>query len=112
MVLKQTLIPIALVGLLMQAGTEAWAQESPAQPRQQQLDYLLKHDCGSCHGMTLQGGLGPSLLPNLLQQKGHTVDSLSLIISKGVPGTAMPPWGPILADDDIRWIANQLLQSK
>jgi len=31
--------------------------------RQTELLYLLKQDCGSCHGMTLQGGLGSSLLP-------------------------------------------------
>ncbi len=29
--------------------------------RQQELLHLLKHDCGSCHGMTLKGGLGPDL---------------------------------------------------
>jgi mono/diheme cytochrome c family protein len=27
--------------------------------RQAELLHLLKHDCGSCHGMTRKGGLGP-----------------------------------------------------
>ena len=26
--------------------------------RQAELDHLLRHDCGSCHGLRLQGGLG------------------------------------------------------
>ena len=96
-----------VTGLLLASSALA----NPTEARQQALSYMLKHDCGSCHGMTLKGGLGPSLLPELLQQKGHTIDSLSAIISHGVPGTAMPPWGPILADEEIRWISDQLLQN-
>lgn len=88
------------------------ALAEPSEARQNALEYMLKHDCGSCHGMTLKGGLGPSLLPEMLNQKGHTIDSLSLIISHGVPGTAMPPWGPILAEEDIRWISDQLLKGQ
>ncbi|MEH6626674.1 MAG: cytochrome c [Motiliproteus sp.] len=89
----------------------AQAQEEINAERSEQLGYMLKHDCGSCHGMTLKGGLGPALLPELLQGKGHTVDSLSVIIRSGVPGTAMPPWGPILKEEDIRWLSTHLLQS-
>ncbi|WP_421869442.1 c-type cytochrome [Motiliproteus sp.] len=97
---------LGIAALLLAAPVMA----EPSDSRQQSLAYMLKHDCGSCHGMTLKGGLGPSLLPELLQQKGHTIDSLSLIIRHGVPDTAMPPWGPILADEDIRWISDQLLK--
>ncbi|MCG8427047.1 MAG: cytochrome c, partial [Chromatiales bacterium] len=32
----------------------------PDQQRQNDLLHLLKHDCGSCHGMRLEGGLGPA----------------------------------------------------
>ncbi|MGD8874759.1 MAG: cytochrome c, partial [Gammaproteobacteria bacterium] len=39
---------------------------APDAGRQAQLLYLLKHDCGSCHGMTRKGGLGPALLPENL----------------------------------------------
>ena len=99
----------AVIALLL--TSQAPATEAPAIERQQQLSYLLKHDCGSCHGMTLKGGLGPSLLSAPLKSKGHNIDSLSLIIRHGRPGTAMPPWGPILADEDIRWIAARLLES-
>ena len=98
------------LALLLAMSSASIAEESLDTKRQQELAYMVKHDCGSCHGMTLKGGLGPSLLSNVLESKGHNVESLSLIIRHGRPGTAMPPWGPVLAEDDIRWIATQLLQ--
>ncbi len=98
------------LGLVLLLGSGlAMAGEAPDSQRQQELDYMLRHDCGSCHGMSLKGGLGPSLLPEVLNSRGHNVDSLSLIIRHGRPGTAMPPWGPILAEEDIRWISGRLL---
>ncbi len=105
---------IAVIGLSTVALGAGFSQagEILDQTRRAQLDYLLRHDCGSCHGMTLQGGLGPSLQPQQLQAKKHSVESLSLIIRSGIPGTAMPPWGPILAEGDIRWLAEQLLQAR
>ena len=45
----------------------AAAEPSPA--RQKELIHLVRQDCGSCHGMTLQGGLGPALLPATLADK-------------------------------------------
>lgn len=70
--------------------------------RQQELQHLVKHDCGSCHGMTLKGGLGPSLLPESLQQKPDEL--LFVTIREGRSGTPMPPWKSQLNDDDINWI--------
>ena len=75
--------------------------------RQQQLIHLLRHDCGSCHGMTLKGGLGPSLLPG--QIRSSDPDYLHQIISHGVPGTAMPPWQPLLSGDDINFLVDTLI---
>ena len=51
---------------------------------------LLKHDCGSCHGLTMKGGLGPPLLPDTLAGKDE--EALAAIILDGVPGKPMPPW--------------------
>ena len=75
--------------------------------RRQALNDLLLQDCGSCHGLTLSGGLGPALEPARLA--GHTVDSLSRIILDGLPGTAMPPWRGMLSADEARWLARRLL---
>ena len=33
---------------------------------------------------------------------------IALIILDGVPGTAMPPWRPLLSEDDALWIADYL----
>lgn len=70
------------------------------------LDYLLRHDCGSCHGMTLKGGLGPSLLPEDLRD--HDEDSLVDFILFGNPQKAMPPWAELLQPHEVRWIVRRL----
>lgn len=80
---------------------------APGAARQQALDDLLLQDCGSCHGLTLGGGLGPPLDPGRLA--GHSVDTLSRIILDGLPGTAMPPWRTLLSADEARWLARRLL---
>jgi len=56
----------ALVALAMMQQVAA-AGIDPV--RQTELLYLLKHDCGSCHGMTRKGGLGPALLPANLRDR-------------------------------------------
>ncbi len=74
--------------------------------RQQELIHLIKHDCGSCHGMTLNGGLGSPLTAEKL--KGKSLESLSSIIMNGVEGTPMPPWKGILDKQDVVWMVKQL----
>ena len=54
---------LGVLMLLISAFT--WA--APDATRQAELRYLLKQDCGSCHGMTMKGGLGPALLPQTLK---------------------------------------------
>ncbi len=74
--------------------------------RQNELLYFVKHDCGSCHGMTLKGGLGPALLPETLGGKPKAF--LVTTILEGRKNTAMPPWKPMLSHDDASWIVEQL----
>ncbi len=76
--------------------------------RAAELERLVLQDCGSCHGMTLKGGLGSDLRPQTLA--GKSVDLLAEIVLDGVPGTAMPPWRPLLTEDEARWIATYLLK--
>ena len=76
--------------------------------RQNELLYFLKHDCGSCHGMTLKGGLGPALLPATLSAKPK--EYLVTTILEGRKNTAMPPWKTMLSQDDATWITEQLQQ--
>jgi cytochrome c55X len=76
--------------------------------RQDELIYLLRQDCGSCHGMTLQGGLGPPLLPQTLANKPEAL--LLNTILGGRPNTAMPPWRNFLTVTEANWLLKQLLK--
>ena len=89
---------IALITLTVSA--------EPNAERQAELTHLLKHDCGSCHGMRLEGGLGPALKPERLQ--GYTVEALAATILQGRTGTPMPPWHPFLSEQEAQWVATRL----
>ncbi len=88
------------------AGVPAMAGEI-GPTRAAELERLVRHDCGSCHGMTLKGGLGSDLTAERLD--GIDLDGLTEIILDGVPGTAMPPWRPLLSEGEALWIAQYLL---
>lgn len=75
--------------------------------RKQEILHILKHDCGSCHGMTLKGGLGPSLLPKDLKRMSEK--QVALTITLGRPGTPMPPWEAFFNHEETLWLAQQLL---
>jgi cytochrome c55X len=70
------------------------------------LEHMLVQDCGSCHGLTMKGGLGRPLTREALA--GSDADTLAAIILEGVPGTAMPGWRSILKEDEALWMANYL----
>jgi cytochrome c55X len=93
----------ATVGLAL--AFSALAAE-PQGARRAALIDMVRQDCGSCHGLTLKGGLGPSLLPEALA--GRDVTLLESVILNGRPGTPMPPWRPFLSEAEARWIAEQL----
>jgi len=82
------------------------ATETLGQKRQAELTHLVRQDCGSCHGMTLKGGLGGPLLPETLA--GADNDSIASIILHGVPGKPMPPWTGLLTREEAVWIAAKL----
>ena len=81
----------------------AGVAELPAE-RQAQLRHMLTHDCGSCHGLRLTGGLGPPLTPARLA--GKESQALASIIRYGVPGTPMPPWKAMISEEEARWLAD------
>ncbi|MFZ1814376.1 MAG: cytochrome c [Rhizobiaceae bacterium] len=91
----------------------AWPAVTAAQvhaKRASELEHMVIQDCGSCHGLTMKGGLGTPLTPDLL--RGSEPASLAAIILDGVPGTAMPPWRPLLSEDEALWIADYLLRTR
>jgi len=93
------------LGLSLLAVLSA-AIADPAPARRAALLHMVKQDCGSCHGLTMQGGLGPPLVPAALADKD--AEALQFVILRGRPGTAMPPWSPFVSDAEARWIVEQL----
>lgn len=77
-----------------------------AAPDAKRLVRLVRQDCGSCHGLTLKGGLGTPLLPSVLA--GKPADSLVATILHGRPGTAMPPWRGLITEQEAQWIVERL----
>ncbi|WP_305790975.1 cytochrome c [Dechloromonas sp. HYN0024] len=94
-----------MFGLLL-LPTPMFAGEPDAM-RQKELVHLVRQDCGSCHGMTLKGGLGPALLPESLRDK--SAEGLAATIYYGRPGTPMPPWQAFLSEAEAAWIVDKLM---
>jgi len=81
-----------------------------SQTREIELKNFLEQDCGSCHGMTLQGGLGTPLTPQALLDKSN--DYLKTIILYGKPTTAMPAWKSLLTEHEVDFIIQMLRQGQ
>jgi cytochrome c55X len=90
----------------MSVGALAPAAASDVQTDPARLANLVRQDCGSCHGLTLKGGLGKPLTSDHLSSWNR--EQLVSIILDGVPGTPMPPWRPLLSEGDARWIVDRL----
>ncbi len=108
--MKYLLVLIYCLSTLSLAQAEVLTSDKSVETltveRQTELTHLLKHDCGSCHGMTLKGGLGPALTPDVLTNKPEAY--LFHVISFGRKGTPMPPWQGILSKEDIQWLVGTL----
>ncbi|MCE1237204.1 MAG: cytochrome c [Hyphomicrobiales bacterium] len=101
----------ALAGLLLISAALATtslasARAEPDAAAKTRLTHLLVQDCGSCHGLTLQGGLGKPLLPETLADRSAEV--LAEIILDGIPGTPMPPWRGLLSEAEARFLAETM----
>ncbi len=117
-IISVTVMILLLTLPLLSAAQEIVAKKSMQAPesisitntitpeRQTELVYMVQQDCGACHGMTLKGGLGPNLLPERVSvlPTQYLID----VITNGRQETPMPPWGPLLTQQEIKWIAEQL----
>ena len=95
---------LALLLSLLAVGSSSATQ--PDVQRADALQYLLVQDCGSCHGLSLKGGLGPSLEAQALAGKPREL--LIRTILEGRPGTAMPPWRGFLTQEEAAWLVDRL----
>lgn len=81
---------------------------APEEQRARELIHIVRQDCGSCHGLTLAGGLGPALTPDALADKPF--EGLVATVVSGRPGTPMPPFLGIVSEPEAEWIVNQLMR--
>ncbi len=92
---------------MLLALTSAMASAEELSPqRKGELRNLIMQDCGSCHGMTLKGGLGSALRP--VDLDGVEEETIARIVLDGVPDKPMPPWRGLLSDSEALWIAHAL----
>ena len=97
---------LAAAVMPMLASATGAQYEAPVPARQRELVYLLREDCGSCHGLHLKGGLGPALTAEALRSRPP--ESLVATIVHGRPGTAMPPWRRFVTDSEARWLVDRM----
>ncbi len=98
---------LACLAAVALSAVSAPAETLPPE-RQAALQRLVLQDCGSCHGMSLGGGLGSDLTPEALA--GRDPHEIARIVLDGMPGTAMPPWRPLLTQAEADWIADYLIK--
>jgi cytochrome c553 len=116
------LIGIALPGVLLLTGISTLADASPSpsgsslpgDPTNGQSVY--QQNCTSCHGTSMEGGIGPQLNP-IAKLPGVTdpLDPTYLIdtITNGLTpasGPAMPAWKGKLSDQEIKDAASFIIQ--
>lgn len=94
--------------VVTRADSSAAAALEPAPARRAELLNLVRQDCGSCHGLRLEGGLGLPLTPQALKEKSP--EALKETILHGRGGTPMPPWDPFLTEAEAGWIVQMLLK--
>lgn len=97
---------LGTLGLCIQVAASAPGEAQVGPQRAAELTTLVRQDCGSCHGMTLNGGLGKPLTPQALADL--QAEGIAYIILEGIPGQPMPPWKGLLTPAEARWIAMKL----
>jgi len=98
---------LALIAMLNPALADLPASV-PSAERQRELTRFVRQECGFCHGLHLNGGLGSPLTSPALAGKPPEV--LEAAILYGLNGTAMPGWEPYLSEADVAWIVAMLLK--
>ena len=97
---------LAFACMCFPPAASAASEYTPDAARRSELIRLVRQDCGSCHGITLKGGLGPALLPETLHDKPAV--GLKATILRGRPGTPMPPWDRFVNEQEAEWIVDNL----
>lgn len=105
----ETIICLIAMATAIFAG-KTWANGPTETIDPDRLANLVRQDCGSCHGLTLKGGLGRPLTVSHMRLLDE--DTIRKIVLDGIPGTAMPGWRGLLSAKDAEWIARALREGE
>lgn len=106
---KENMVTMVLLGGMLVTGV-ALSATAPDPARRAELLHLVRQDCGSCHGLTLRGGLGPALTKEALSGKAPVM--LREVILHGRPGTPMAPWRSFLTEQEADWVVEMLIEGR
>lgn len=77
-----------------------------AEPKAGVAEKLYQANCAACHGVKMEGAVGPSLGDHAWLHGAPTRANLIKLISKGVPEKDMPAWSPTLSATQIALLAD------
>ena len=63
--------------------------------------------CLPCHGAAGQGGIGPNLTDDYWIHGGKLTEMLT-VVTNGVADKGMPPWGPVLKEEEIQSVVGYI----
>lgn len=66
---------------------------------------IFSDKCAMCHGVNLEGKIGPNLTDNFWIFGGGKRADLVKSIKEGSPAKGMPAWQPLLKPDEIKNVA-------
>lgn len=107
---KGSMWTMGLIGGAVMVAVAAPLAMPPEPARRAELVHLVRQDCGSCHGLTMKGGLGPALTSEALA--GKSPEGLRATILYGRPGTPMAPWRIFLTEQEAGWLVEILMQGR
>ena len=83
----------------------ATAAGEPSPERQKELVRLVRQDCGSCHGMTLNGGLGPALSVQALKERDIPKEDAERMVDNALAayGQGVQKLRELLAEAEARF---------
>ena len=67
--------------------------------------------CASCHGQSMEGGLGSSLIDDEWKH-GSSDDEIAKVIREGVVEMGMVPWKSVLTEEQIRGMVILIREQK
>jgi glucose/arabinose dehydrogenase len=100
--MTKTALLAAAIGM---AFTSFGAQ---AAPQALTAEQLYQNNCAVCHGVKMEGAVGPTLGAHAWIHGAPTKANLIKVISKGVPEKDMPAWSPALSAPQIALLADYI----